>query len=808
MRIASKMTRSFRKMLMLIAVFFLPLGVHCFGAMQETFGTEPQNHTNYSDWMGIVSLWHHPSRVYHTWVNGNEHFYYRGGTDGLNEALLIFSKMPEKQLEVVLRPGPASTKSIQGDKTIEYDWKMQVVGGISAGLTRRDKGNLVWSECPMLHVHIGGGNIDLDKLSIPPAIQILELNDLERRYIEALASSDKTVRGWGAGKLARLNPYSTENAAIIARLLDDPEDWVRLCAIGALATYGHLAKPYVSRLKNLEVSDESRSKKSIEKSLERNIKAIENSKEKAEQVKEHRKLQEKIGKYVKSLSNPNAGEGVNNNDHATLIRGKITNEQGAPVTHALIEWGEIDDLPKERTPTQTDSNGEYEIDITEYGVGYRLGVSADEYAPVWYDYYAPWTSLLYRSQDFKIPPPQEKNFVLRPSHSIEGVVVDEDGQPIENASIKAGTAVTGIRSSFSEPSWVTMIPGKGLYETRTDAQGYFQLSGLPEKSVNLNITSPFRHINDSKYGVDEFHRIIMRWSGRNGHIRARVVDKKTSKPVQNFTVTRRYNPESYYIYDSKGHFEFEDDKIVEERGYPICIYAGNYLPWSGSVCAIALDSEERHIIELQPSESLSGMVIDNNTGNPLEGVQILYGVACQARYFDWGDWDNYVDGHHSLKYVQRAESGQDGRFMFCEDRTEQGTLFIRHPGYGRAVIQPRDRFAKTASDVVEVALSPEVRIGGTLFQNGKPLQGSKLQLDRDEPYENIEEWLERITSDPDGDFSFGSLKPGRYTLSLSIPLSRWHSTSKVIQEFDLSSGESIYFVPIETTWINAIVQNK
>ena len=60
----------------------------------------------------------HTSRVYHTWVNGNEHFYYQGNLDALNDTLRKFAQ--EKAVrEVVLRPGPGMTTSFDRTKKID-----------------------------------------------------------------------------------------------------------------------------------------------------------------------------------------------------------------------------------------------------------------------------------------------------------------------------------------------------------------------------------------------------------------------------------------------------------------------------------------------------------------------------------------------------------------------------------------------------------------------------------------------------------------------------------------------------------------
>ena len=53
-------------------------GRQAFAAATETVGNQALNAANYGDWQGIMPVINHKSRVYHLWVNGNEHFYYRG----------------------------------------------------------------------------------------------------------------------------------------------------------------------------------------------------------------------------------------------------------------------------------------------------------------------------------------------------------------------------------------------------------------------------------------------------------------------------------------------------------------------------------------------------------------------------------------------------------------------------------------------------------------------------------------------------------------------------------------------------------
>lgn len=117
-------------------------------------------------------------------------------------------------------------------------------------MTTLDQGSKVWSKSPTMTVCVGGG-INLEKIEVSKGFSIVDLADLSRRYREALASKDKTVRGWGAGQLAHLDPYDAENLTAVARLLKDDDDWVRLNAVGALALFGKKAGPVLPTLREM-----------------------------------------------------------------------------------------------------------------------------------------------------------------------------------------------------------------------------------------------------------------------------------------------------------------------------------------------------------------------------------------------------------------------------------------------------------------------------------------------------------------------------------------------------------------------------
>jgi hypothetical protein len=261
----------------------------------EDFGNAPTSELNYKDWPGIMPVVSHSSRVYHWWCNGNEQFYYRGDTAALNDALKKFAASKANVHEVLLQPGPGIARSFRG-KTIPYDWNLHIIGGIARqhkkALPQADK---VWSESPTMAVCIGG-DITLEKIEIPEGVSIIDLDGLSRRCREGLSSKDKTARGWGAGELAGIDPYSDENLAAIAKLLKDEDEWVQQNAVGAVTRFGKKAESVLPVLREMLATQNKQLKDCVEKAIEQ----IQQAKDTSAAEKEHRLMQEKIHTFCES----------------------------------------------------------------------------------------------------------------------------------------------------------------------------------------------------------------------------------------------------------------------------------------------------------------------------------------------------------------------------------------------------------------------------------------------------------------------------------------------------------------------------
>ena len=242
----------------------------------------------------------HESRVYAYWVNGHEGLFYRGDAKAINEVLAAFEASPLERHVVVLRPGPQSTKDFDG-KSITYNCNLDVVGGIVAHQTTLDRGDHFWPKLPVLTVCVDGERIKLSDLEVPENVTLLQIDDLWARYVDGLISSDNSVRGWGTGILSRLDPYSVEDARVVARMLRDPKDWVRLNAAGAIARYGATAKPLVSRLREL-LSQEKADR--VKERLAESIDAIESAEADPVQAAQHASLLNAIDDFCQQRKPP------------------------------------------------------------------------------------------------------------------------------------------------------------------------------------------------------------------------------------------------------------------------------------------------------------------------------------------------------------------------------------------------------------------------------------------------------------------------------------------------------------------------
>ncbi len=141
-----------------------------WGLGMDTRGNKPLSEKNYEEWKGIMPVVNDKARVYQRWVNGNEHFFYKGTTKELNAALAHFAKVEVTNHVVVLRPGPGVAQTFDRAE-IPYHWDLHVISGIARTRAVDDVEDLEWQKDPVLTIYIAG-DIDLAKIEIPKGVTL------------------------------------------------------------------------------------------------------------------------------------------------------------------------------------------------------------------------------------------------------------------------------------------------------------------------------------------------------------------------------------------------------------------------------------------------------------------------------------------------------------------------------------------------------------------------------------------------------------------------------------------------------------
>jgi hypothetical protein len=270
----------------LVIFMIAALSMQAYGWHVETCGNEPINEINYRDWPGIMPVINHTTRVRHTWTNGNEHFYYRGDTEALNDALQKFAKLAVDVREVILLPKPT-------DYNMPCNWLLHIQGGVSR---HDEKETNVFDKYPTLSVYVDNNSIDPARIRVPKGVVLTELVDLRQRYLQGLASTDPTVRGYAADFLAGVDSWNNQSASPIAALIEDKDDWVRAMAASSLIRFGRNAEPALPILRRLVQDSDERTRERLREAISK----IENAKDKTapEEKRQFSDTLEKIRKFV------------------------------------------------------------------------------------------------------------------------------------------------------------------------------------------------------------------------------------------------------------------------------------------------------------------------------------------------------------------------------------------------------------------------------------------------------------------------------------------------------------------------------
>jgi hypothetical protein len=422
------------------------------------------------------------------------------------------------------------------------------------------------------------------------------------------------------------------------------------------------------------------------------------------------------------------------------VTGRVIDKQGNPIAGARIYEGDTYWYRSKEPFAKTDSQGNFRSNPTNTKPGRTtLTVQASGYAP-----------------DLKVvtikPGLALLEFRLGPGRVIQGKVVDQAGKPIAGAFINART-------------WREQRHRLNL-QAKTDADGSFKITDAPNDEVSFDIDKQgymMRENYPMEPGKGEYTitlRPLLKVHGK-------VLDAKTGKPIDKFTVTNGFDHEDGRApqWDTftvrtftGGQYEFE--YMQEIFTYRLRIDAEGYQSAMSDCIRPSEISESQVVLDfkLDKAAAVEGVVLSPD-GTPLSKAEVVIATH-------WVRIQNGQVDSRSSEYNRILRTGSAGKFRF-DPPVEPYLIIVLHE-QGYAEVTPPE-FAASP----RITVSAWGRVEGTLRIGAKPGVHQSIAL---LPEYRSEAEHPRITfeyetqTDENGRFVFARALPGEGAVSRSIPM--------------------------------------
>lgn len=221
-------------------------------------------------------------------------------------------------------------------------------------------------------------------------------------------------------------------------------------------------------------------------------------------------------------------------------------------------------------------------------------------------------------------------------------------------------------------------------------------------------------------------------------ISGHVIDKESGEPVRQFLVQMTKDdeqPAQRFMFVSVGDEGSDKDGFpvrknvdneegrfsiaVEKEGrYLLRVTAKGYL--NADYVPIEIPGQEPlHdlVIRIDPALSLSGVVLDDITGIPIEEAK----VTCSYAHSSWRDKDGNIVRHTSYS-SGKTKTNREGRFSITDLRPGVCVITAAHPRYARSTVD-----AAAGTGHIEIRMNRGFRIFGRVFDDtGMPAQGIEI----------------------------------------------------------------------------------
>jgi len=431
------------------------------------------------------------------------------------------------------------------------------------------------------------------------------------------------------------------------------------------------------------------------------------------------------------------------------VSGVVVNDAGAAVIGARVfvrrQKGE-EGVPANLGSGVTNVEGRFRMLTIEPGQGCTLLAQHSMY-------------LDSQSDAFEILPGVEYadlKLVMAAGGSVAGRVVDESGEPIEGATVKAQLISEGLDVNF--------VTGKTV---RSDASGKFTIGGI-EPGAYLVAAEAAGHLTRSVPGIQVVSgRTVMDVEIRLGEgsaVAGRVISP-AGEPIRGATVTVTDTSEGSRreVRTTNARGEFRVDSLGQE---PVEVEVKMEGYQSARRQGVPVNVENLEFM-LERLGTMRGTAYDE-AGNPVTAYSV------RPERADGGA----ADAAEALRTI--TASSNDGVFEYKGLPAGTYRVFIRAPGYAGVTLEGiQVRAGETATVPDAVLSSGGVVDGQVVDAQGRPVEGAQVSIvggpsafqrtARPTDAGAAASVISRVRTGPDGTFQFTGLRDGSVKISVEHP---------------------------------------
>jgi len=432
-----------------------------------------------------------------------------------------------------------------------------------------------------------------------------------------------------------------------------------------------------------------------------------------------------------------AGRAVMRAQPGLTIAGKVTDESGSPVGGAKVT--QSFDFTRPERSMVTDADGLFRFRNGQPRE-LSLTVQAAGLAPV-------VTSFVMNASV------ENLRFTLPPGHTLRGLVVDETGQPIADATVEAASPSADSRTFFEG-------------HARTDRNGIFTWDSAPTRQEYAVYASGYESERRITLVADANAQRIQLKKMRTASVRilGQVLDADTKMPPSSVRVqiwetavehgaglsTFTTRPE-----DAAADGRFRLKTNPGTISYVLEAQADGYWPERVTNKVTGVDGVQLNI-ELKKAPLCKGVVL-TPAGQPAPGTRL---VLCGPH--EWALMDRpgkfQIGSPSSLVSVVADEKG---RFQLPPKYAAEAVVAAGADGFAELP------FAKLGPNTV-ITLQPWGRIEGTAQVGTQPMVGATIRLNKMAWQSSHVSLYVSSTTDSDGHFFFESVQPAEWKVEHEV----------------------------------------